>query len=82
MFLNFDAWIVGLLLVMHLLLVVILIWLSCETLVVFVSDIGLVELVKRGLLGVGTKLELLETNNGLKFVSEQFDSFAGYKVGT
>jgi hypothetical protein len=82
MFLNFDALIVGLLLVMHLLLVVILIWLNCETLVVFVSDIGLVELVKRGLLGVGTKLELLDTNNGLKFVSEQFDSFAGYKVGT
>jgi hypothetical protein len=25
---------------------------------------------------------LLDTNNGLKFVSEQFDSFAGYKVGT
>ena len=49
---------------------------------ILVSDIGLVRLVKRGLLGVGTKLELLDTNNGLKFVSEQFDSFAGYKVGT
>ena len=49
---------------------------------ILVSDIGLVGLVKRGLLGVGTKLELLDTNNGLKFVSEQFDSFAGYKEGT
>jgi hypothetical protein len=38
---------------------------------ILVSDIGLVELVKRDLLGVGTKLELLDTNNGLKFVSEQ-----------
>ena len=47
---------------------------------ILVSDIGLAGLVKRGLLGVGTKLELLDTNNGLKFVSEQFDSFAGYKV--
>ena len=27
--------------------------------------------MKRGLLGVGTKLEMLDTNNDLKFVSEQ-----------
>ena len=38
---------------------------------ILVSDIVLVGLVKRGLLGVGTKLEMLDTNNGLKFVSEQ-----------
>ena len=49
---------------------------------ILVSDIDLVGLVKRGLLGVGTKLELLDTNNGLNFVSEQFDNFAGYKEGT
>ncbi|MCI04515.1 hypothetical protein A2U01_0025562, partial [Trifolium medium] len=36
---------------------------------------GLVGLVKQGLLGDGTKLELLETNNGLKVVSEQFEEF-------
>ena len=36
---------------------------------ILVSDIGLVGLVKRGLHGVGTKLELLDINNGLKFVS-------------
>ncbi|MCI49615.1 hypothetical protein A2U01_0070859, partial [Trifolium medium] len=35
-----------------------------------VSDIGLVGLVRRGLLGGGTKLKLLETNNGLEYVSE------------
>ncbi|MCI49566.1 hypothetical protein A2U01_0070810, partial [Trifolium medium] len=30
-----------------------------------VSDMGLVGLVKRGLLGDGTELEVLETNGGL-----------------
>ncbi|PNY03931.1 hypothetical protein L195_g000341 [Trifolium pratense] len=39
------------------------------------SDVDLVGLVKRGLLGDETKLELLETNNGLKVVSEQFEEF-------
>ncbi|MCI65602.1 hypothetical protein A2U01_0086860, partial [Trifolium medium] len=33
-------------------------------------DKSLVGLVKQGLLGGGTKLEVLETNNGLKYVSE------------
>jgi hypothetical protein len=51
-----------------------------EVVRLIVSDICLVGLVKRGLLGVGTKSELLDTNNDLKFVSEQFESFAGYKV--
>jgi hypothetical protein len=44
---------------------------------ILVSDISLVGLVKRGLLGVETKLELLDTNNGMKLVSEKFDSFVG-----
>ncbi|MCI74702.1 hypothetical protein A2U01_0095966, partial [Trifolium medium] len=34
----------------------------------FVSNMGLVRLVKQGLLGGGTELEVLETNNGLKYV--------------
>jgi hypothetical protein len=33
-----------------------------------VSDMGLVGLVKQGLLGSGTELELLETNNGMKAI--------------
>jgi hypothetical protein len=36
--------------------------------------------VKQSLLSVETELELWKTNNGLKFVSEKFESFAGYKV--
>ena len=48
---------------------------------ILVSDIGLAGLVKRGLLGVGTKLELLDTNNGLKFVSEQFEWFCKLQGG-
>ncbi|MCI68337.1 hypothetical protein A2U01_0089597, partial [Trifolium medium] len=43
-----------------------------------VSDMGLVGLVKRGLLGGRTKLELLETNNcllqGGDFVTSEFQS--------
>ncbi|MCI92764.1 hypothetical protein A2U01_0114061, partial [Trifolium medium] len=31
--------------------------------------------VKRGLLGDGTELKVLETNNGLQYVSEQFEEF-------
>ena len=37
---------------------------------VLVSYMSLVGLVKQDLLGGGTELELLETNNGLKYVSE------------
>ncbi|PNX80201.1 hypothetical protein L195_g036198 [Trifolium pratense] len=40
---------------------------------VLVSDMSLVGLVKQDLLGDVTKLELLEPNNGLKLVSEQFE---------
>jgi hypothetical protein len=41
----------------------------------FVSNVGLVGLVKQDLLGDGTELELLETNNSLKFVLERFERF-------
>ena len=40
---------------------------------VLVSDMSLVGLVKQGLLGDVTKLELLEPNNGLKVVSWMFE---------
>ncbi|PNX62555.1 hypothetical protein L195_g053045 [Trifolium pratense] len=40
---------------------------------VLVSDMSLVGLVKQGLLGDVTKLELLEPNNGVKVASEQFE---------
>ncbi|MCI47672.1 hypothetical protein A2U01_0068914, partial [Trifolium medium] len=45
-----------------------------------VSNMGLVGLVKGGLLCDGTKLKLLETNNGVRLVSECLRGFAGYKV--
>ncbi|MCI35471.1 hypothetical protein A2U01_0056692, partial [Trifolium medium] len=40
-----------------------------------VSNMGLVGLVKGGLLCDGTKLQLLETNNGVRLVSEVFKRF-------
>lgn len=48
---------------------------------VLVSDMILVGLVKQGSLGDGTELELLETNNGLKCVSEQFEEFCRLQGG-
>ncbi|MCI70591.1 hypothetical protein A2U01_0091854, partial [Trifolium medium] len=38
-----------------------------------VSDMSLVGLVKGGLLGDGTELKVLETNGGLRFVSEELE---------
>ncbi|MCI32558.1 hypothetical protein A2U01_0053772, partial [Trifolium medium] len=46
-----------------------------------VSGVGLVGLVKGGLLGDGTELELLETNGGLRFVSEVFERFCKLQGG-
>jgi hypothetical protein len=48
---------------------------------VIVSDIGLVGLVKQGLLGDETKPEVLKTNNDLMFVSKWFEWFCRLQGG-
>jgi len=40
-----------------------------------VSEIGLLEQAKQGLLVNGTKLKVLKIDNDLKFVSKQFNEF-------